>query len=470
MKTKEIGETNKFYKTNPMGISLIVLVITIIVIIILATAVIISILQNQPLGEANKARFQSDRDNMQSIFTSTVAKVMAVNQGSIKINPGKLNEVTSGVSKTIGVANYEIENGADTVKVSGTITFDNKDNTETEYYTGKQLPIYRAGETKWYVDSEGLLLLEIGEQIYGEGQKEVEGSEGEKIEVSKDEFNALRLRVTQLEEENAKLKSELEIANNRLKELEIGAGEMTSEAKKFVDKDGRVATVPAGFAVVPGKDVVKDGLVISDVANDVSDVGNQFVWIPVDDISKFVRKNGYFTGGLQTDPNGSLNFSLCKEPHNNAIDNEKEEYDNVMKSVEKYKGFYVGRYEISNNGSNKAQSKKNKQPWTNIKWGNNMTDLGGGLVEKARNMYPISSAIEGKVVSTLMYGTAFDEIIRFLKTNTEYKNIDRNSTGFGNTGINCDETGYNATNIPIATGSNEKYSLNNIYDIVGNVW
>ena len=37
------GEQKFFYKTNPSGISLIVLVITIIVVIILATAVIISL-------------------------------------------------------------------------------------------------------------------------------------------------------------------------------------------------------------------------------------------------------------------------------------------------------------------------------------------------------------------------------------------------------------------------------------------
>ena len=475
MKAKEIEKTNKF--SNPMGISLIVLVITIIVIIILATAIIISVIDSNPLSEANKARFQSDRDNMQSIFTNTVAKVMAVNQGSIKVKPGTLNEVTSGVKNTIGVANYEIENGSDSSKANGTITFDNKSNTDTEYYTGKQLPIYKAGETKWYVDSEGLLLLEVGKQVYGEGKKEVEGSEGEKIEVDKDEYNALRLRVTQLEEENGKLKSELEktkseleIANNRIKELEIGVGEIAGEAKKFTDKNGKVAVIPVGFAIVPGKNVVKDGLVISDVANDTGNVGNQFVWIPVDNISTFKRVVGYFNGGaIQTSANGTIDFAKCEEPYSSASQSERKEYESMINSVKEYKGFYIGRYEISKSedGSERPQSKKNKAPWVNIAWGASMTDTYGGIVAVARSMYQSrNDNKKGEVVSTLMYGTAWDEVIRFLKTNEKYKDIDRNSHGFGNLGASA----YDESNASKLTGSSDTYCLNNIYDIVGNVW
>ena len=47
------------------GISLIVLVITIIVIIILAVAVILSIANNNPISNANKAKFQSDLKSIQ---------------------------------------------------------------------------------------------------------------------------------------------------------------------------------------------------------------------------------------------------------------------------------------------------------------------------------------------------------------------------------------------------------------------
>ena len=90
---------NIFYKLSPCGISLIVLVITIIVIIILATAIILTLSKNNPIEEANRARYESDRDSMQAIFTNTVAKVMAKNQGMVEIEEKELNEVKSGVSK-----------------------------------------------------------------------------------------------------------------------------------------------------------------------------------------------------------------------------------------------------------------------------------------------------------------------------------------------------------------------------------
>ena len=84
---------------NKKGISLIVLVITIIVIIILATAVIVTIVTNNPIKEANKAKYESDRDNMQAVFTNTVAKVMANNQGNVKVKSGQINNQTTGVDK-----------------------------------------------------------------------------------------------------------------------------------------------------------------------------------------------------------------------------------------------------------------------------------------------------------------------------------------------------------------------------------
>ena len=56
-------------KKQKNGISLIVLVITIIVIIILAVAVILSIANNNPIENANKAKFQNDLKTIQEELT-----------------------------------------------------------------------------------------------------------------------------------------------------------------------------------------------------------------------------------------------------------------------------------------------------------------------------------------------------------------------------------------------------------------
>ena len=201
------GTNNIFYKTNSSGISLIVLVITIIVIIILAAAVILTLTNNNPIIEANKARYESDRANMQSIFTSTVAKVMAQKQTSIKIEAGNLNSVKSGVSSTTGIANYTLEGIEDSSKAKGTIEFDNKENEENKYYTGKQLPIYKTGETTWSVDEEGVLKLSVNGQEYNDnaGNEGSGNTSGENpndgVTISKEEYGNLLKRIENLEKQ-----------------------------------------------------------------------------------------------------------------------------------------------------------------------------------------------------------------------------------------------------------------------------
>ena len=70
MKKKE--KTN-FTKATLSGISLIMLVVTIIIMLILATVIVVTISSNNPVSEANKARYESDVDNMQALFTNMVS-------------------------------------------------------------------------------------------------------------------------------------------------------------------------------------------------------------------------------------------------------------------------------------------------------------------------------------------------------------------------------------------------------------
>lgn len=143
-----------------------------------------------------------------------------------------------------------------------------------------------------------------------------------------------------------------------------------------------------------------------------------------------------------------------------ASESEQIEYKNMMSSINEYKGFYIGRYETSNNGEDKVQSKKNVLPWTDIKFANSMTDLSGGIVEKTREMYPEVKSKKGNAVSTVVYGICWDEIVRFIRKN--YPDVEKNSMNYGNL------LGTNG-NVAIPTGSKEEYAQNNIYDMGGNV-
>ena len=207
-------------------------------------------------------------------------------------------------------------------------------------------------------------------------------------------------------------------------------------------------TIPKGFEHVEGT-TVSTGYVIKNTTD-----GNEFVWVPVNDISNFIREEGYLNGSLQS------YVQSCREPYETArYTSERDEYDAMIASVSKYGGFYIGRYEASKSESGVAQSLKDKAPWYDIAWGNSMTDVGTtGAVAKARAVYPDSATKkEGEAISTLPYGVQWDATVRFLKTN--YPGIEKDSTGYGNYSRN-----------EINTGSNPAYALNNIYDIAGNYW
>lgn len=217
----------------------------------------------------------------------------------------------------------------------------------------------------------------------------------------------------------------------------------------FVSDDGTIITnapsvIPNGFEYLTG--TVDTGFVIKNSTD-----GNEFVWIPVEE-GTFVRESFQ---------NTQLNTIIYIEPYETtSYTSESAEYNAMVASVSKYGGFYMARYEASlNTSTNKAQSIANQYPLENQSWGTSMTDVTGGVVQKAREVYPENVAInEGDAISTLPYGVQWDATIRFLKSN--YDGIAQNSVGYGN---------YNSGAI-IKTGSNPSYALNNIYDLAGNLY
>ncbi len=215
-------------------------------------------------------------------------------------------------------------------------------------------------------------------------------------------------------------------------------------------------TIPNGFvsSKADGENNISTGLVIYDGESEVNNENvdtarktrNQFVWVPVDDISKFIRES------FKDVP---LDMTKYKETYNES---EKQEFDQMYKSVEKYHGFYVARYEASKGSDGLAKSVKNKYPWNNIGFSNNrnMTVLTGGAYEAARLAYQNSDDKKAKdPISTLMFGVQFDEIVRWLKNS--YSNL------------NSEEFAWTDNRKLINTGSNERFKLNNIYDIYDNM-
>ena len=251
----------------------------------------------------------------------------------------------------------------------------------------------------------------------------------------------------------------------------------------YIGSDNRKALIPEGFTVSTkaGEQKVSDGLVISDTK------GNEFVWVPVDDFSKFARTttyNGTITApsDTYTEPVSTVcsNYDygpcVCLDTATLSITNdltgEWAEYAAMRASVEESNGFYIGRYETgtsvsrtyTGSGTTDVLIQKDKLVYSYVGWGPSMISVSGdvtygsknygkGAVELSRNMYKGSSS----VVSTLCYGVQWDAALQFMyNTDNTYPT---NSTDKGN------YTGTLAN-----TGSSDDYAVNNIYDMAGNAY
>ncbi len=261
--------------------------------------------------------------------------------------------------------------------------------------------------------------------------------------------------------------------------------------------------IPAGFAPailqtgttqsLPGEDgSVKNKMPVSQwnkiTAEDINKgivvvdaEGNEFVWIPITDASKFARTawtyasytiDPYSCGARQV--NEEWQDNLVTDPLDETSiangwweDTTTTEYTNMVTSVNNNKGFYVARYEASaNRDSSKAQSKRGATPWTHISQTN--------AIDKSKNYNAI-------LHSHLMYGIEWDSILNWLKGNAtissstsgetktmELADIQTNSYSWGNY---FNSTGNAAANecSDQNTGTSEYWKANNIYDLAGNV-
>ena len=249
---------------------------------------------------------------------------------------------------------------------------------------------------------------------------------------------------------------------------------------------------------------------------------NQYVWVPIDDISKLygVDNNGKLWGKLYnfsssgrsnrnwTETNGIMsitNATNYREPdvisnnqyydidsysymHNNGLGQTRYEmlaqeleqkYLEIMESIKKYGGFYIGRYETGGLSTTAVINKMN-------------TDIGS---QNWYTMYKKCLTLKGNnnnITTMMITGSLWDETLDWIvssgATNSEgttltYQLVGSNSTTFGNyynATFNyiakdaemptATETKAISTSTRIPAGSAEYTKTNNIYDMAGNVW
>ena len=130
------------------------------------------------------------------------------------------------------------------------------------------------------------------------------------------------------------------------------------------------------------------------------------------------------------------------------------DYANMIASIEKYGGFYIGRYELSNEGV-----QKEKATLTNKNW-----------YELYKKCMTLNAS--GKVESKMIWGIQWDLVCDFISKKGEQKSITNSTTwgnysnSSGNAAVMDGETKkYGSKQV---TGFSEYWKANNIYDLAGN--
>ena len=247
--------------------------------------------------------------------------------------------------------------------------------------------------------------------------------------------------------------------------------------------------IPNGYYYVGGTKA--KGLVISDneadnekykgqenVGKDLA--GNQWVWVPVDTPSSLYTTvdagvalagstgvkttkytNSAIISGKTRDLPGSTAFRepdiLTYSGHDdtnyatagfsslaNMAENMKSDYEEMIESLERYKGFYIGRYELTANGEKTGATQTSVDWYTLYK---NCTTL----------------AVGSKVKTRMIWGLQWDTTCNWLAS-SGYSITD--SSAWGNYQNNTAEGAGSKQN----TGFSESWKANNIYDFAGNCY
>ena len=205
--------------------------------------------------------------------------------------------------------------------------------------------------------------------------------------------------------------------------------------------------IPKGFTYVEG--TKGTGTVIEDYK------GNEFVWIPVDDVSSY-KKDFDFPSYYSASESNTFDDELP-----NGITNETAD-------VEKYKGFYIGRYEAgvpegestSSNHEGIPVSKKGAVVWTDINYDNAKSNA--------------EQMISNNYVQTgLLTGRAWDTTCHWIKDYVETIADDSSLTDsrfYGNHSDSESPANVEGSGTKQKAGYSDAWKTKNIYDLAGNVW
>ena len=275
-----------------------------------------------------------------------------------------------------------------------------------------------------------------------------------------------------------------------------------------IDESGEKVPVPNGYAgsKATGEKEIDSGYVIYEGEDEVNDSNveeaqktrNQYVWVPVADASKMYGtdekgkkrgKNYSFTNKVGNNideetgtlPNNwkeengimyILNNTITQEPSVGENDKEEmlrksrheflnqleKEFNSMINSVEKYGGFYIGRYETGDLSQGILKVVKGNTDISNQNWYT--------MYKKVKKMKKSNINIE----TNLLWGCQWDRTLMWLieSGNRTKQEISVDALSWGNYSKSIGNAEVGSGSIR-PTGYSESWNTANIYDLAGNV-
>ena len=254
--------------------------------------------------------------------------------------------------------------------------------------------------------------------------------------------------------------------------LEEAKVDFVKEKTKVEFSDGNVI-IPEGFKIadVPASKV-QDGVVIEDKDR------NQFVWVPVATIADY-KRTAYSTNVATEETDTATNSIKIK--YNSSLYNyyfTEAMPDDEKKSVDTYKGFYIGRYEAGDKESTEAKKlsgsndvtktvtiKKGQAPYNYVKK-TQAVSLAEGFATKQGY----------KAKTKLVSSYAWDTTIAFIEKTVNNYGSSSSQGNYSDTSVTYkditdeskpEKTKAENSSLLVATG--QTTPVCNIYDMGGNV-
>ena len=479
---------------NIRGITLIALVITITVLLILSGVTIAALAgDNGILSRATDAREQTDIAEEKEKVVLAAQAALIDNNGREILQQNLEKELENGFGKN----KYSVEEGEHNGEQGYIVTITD---------TGRRYFVSKNGNVEQMIPAPIVTHTINPDTQVDEGEKititiNATATEGEITKITKPDGTSVENTTTTTYEveENGEYKFIVEQSNGgkTTYTVEITNGK---KVEKFSDiytqtqqytKNGQTAWIPEGFAVGTSNTIntIENGLVITDaIDGNHNSIGNEFVWIPteVDEMAKLTsgtdtngnpnyqgklydfpsayeskEKTDYGQGTTSNRESDTVSDYDSNSTYLNIIkgiltDNAadytdintfketmQKDYNKMVKSVDKYGGFYISRYEISKSTTtNKVASVANVTPLVN-----DSNNLWYGLYAYGKT-YNTNS-----VESSMIWGSQYDVMLRWMQSGENKVDVT------GNIGDNRNKTQ--------TTGNTETDIIRNIYDLYG---